>query len=226
VLFFAGNESDAPYHGYSDDVYYNHLPSPFTGQRVYFCTSGCDQPHEYDDIDAVHDATMRELNTGGLLASYLGHSSWHQWALDPETYAPMFHVDDVADLHNGGALPVLLEMTCYTSRFSHPTDDTLDESLVRRADGGAVATWGPSALGSSDGERVLHQSFFDAVFQDDTTELGPAIEAAKLNLMVEKPWRSYLCDTFILLGDPAMDLNLDIVPWSHGAFLPLALRGN
>jgi hypothetical protein len=226
VLFFAGNESDAPYHGYSDDVYYDHMPSTLIGRRVYFCTSGCDQPHEYDDIIAAHDATIHELNTGGLLASYVGHSSWHQWALDPETYAPMFHLDDVANLHNGGTLPVLVEMTCYTSRFSHPTADTLDESLVRQAGGGAVATWGPSSLGSSDGEKVLHQSFFDAVFQDGTAELGPAIEHAKLNLMVEKPYRSYLCDTFILLGDPAMDLNLDVVPWTHGAFLPLALRGN
>jgi hypothetical protein len=226
ALFFA----DAPdssrgekFHQDSDDVYYNHLPSTFTGRRVYFCTSGCDQPHEYDDITAAHDATIRELGTGGLLASYVGHSSWHQWAVDPETYAPMFHVDDVASLHNGGALPVFLEMTCYTSRFSHPTDDTLDESLVRLAGGGAVATWGPSTLGSIAGHRILHRSFFDAVFQDGTTGLGPAIEAAKLEL---PDYQGDLRDTFILLGDPAMDLNLDVVPWSHGAFLPLALRGD
>lgn len=223
VLFFAGNESDASYHEYSDDVYQDHLPSSFTGRRVYFCTSGCDQPHEYDDITAAHDATLRALNAGGLLASYVGHSSWHQWALDPETYAPMFHLDDVAELHNGGVLPVFVEMTCYTSRFSHPTADTLDESLVRLAGGGAVATWGPSTQGHILGHEYLHQHFFDAVFQDGTTELGPAVEAAKLEL---PGYQGDLRDTFILLGDPAMDLNLDIVPWSQGAFLPLALRGN
>jgi hypothetical protein len=204
-------------------VYHEHLPSGFSGRRVYFCTSGCDEPHEYGDITTAHDATMRELNAGGLLASYVGHASWHQWALDPETYAPMFHLDDVADLRNGGALPVFVEMTCYTSRFAHRTADALDESLVRRAGGGAVATWGPSTQGNINGHEVLHRSFFDAVFQDSTTELGPAIEAAKLEL---PGWQGDLRDTFILLGDPAMDLNLDVVPWLHGAFLPFALRGN
>ncbi len=223
VLFFAGDESDNYYHEYSDAVYHDHLPSGFSGRRVYFCTSGCDEPHEYDDITAAHDATMRELNAGGLLASYVGHASWHQWALDPETYAPMFHLNDVADLRNGGALPVFVEMTCYTSRFAHRTADALDESLLRRAGGGAVATWGPSTQGHISGHEVLHRSFFDAVFQDGTTELGPAIEAAKLEL---PDWQGDLRDTFILLGDPAMDLNLDVVPWSHGAFLPFALRGN
>jgi hypothetical protein len=135
----------------------------------------------------------------------------------------MFHLDDVADLRNGGALPVFVEMTCYTSRFAHRTADALDESLVRRAGGGAVATWGPSTQGNINGHEVLHRSFFDAVFQDGTTELGPAIEAAKLEL---PGWQGDLRDTFILLGDPAMDLSLDVVPWSHGAFLPFALRGN
>jgi hypothetical protein len=223
VLFFAGNESGGYFHQYSDDVYHDHLPSSFAGRRVYFCTSGCDQPHEYDGIDAAHDAAMRELNTGGLLASYWGHSSIHQWAVDPETYAPMFHLDDVADLHNSGALPVLLEMTCYTSHFSEPSGDTLDESLVRRAGGGAAATWGSSTLASTGGHRILHPEFFDAVFEDGTTRLGPATEAAKTYL---PPYLSYIRDIYVLLGDPAMDLNLDIVPWTHGAFLPLALRGN
>jgi hypothetical protein len=126
VLFFAGHEPDAPYHGYSDEVYHEHLPGGFTGRRVYFCTSNCDQPHEYDDITAAHDALMRELNAGGLLASYVGHSSIHQWDWDPATWAPLFHVDDVASLHNGGALPLFVQMTCVTSYFSYPTDDTLD----------------------------------------------------------------------------------------------------
>ena len=30
-----------------------------------------------------------------LLVSYVGHSSWHQWAVER-----LFHLDDVASLHN------------------------------------------------------------------------------------------------------------------------------
>jgi len=223
VLFFAGNELDAPYHQYSDEVYAT-LPITYTGQRVYFCTSGCNQPHLYPTMPAAHDATVRELTIGGLLASYVGHSSWHQWAVDPQTYAPMFHLNDVASLHNGGALPVVLEMTCYTSDFSDPAGDTLDETLLRQPGGGAVATWGPTTLGLSVGHNVLHQEFFDAVFKENTTELGAATEEAKLALFtLGNPYLDLL-NTFILFGDPAMDLNLNIVPWTHEVFLPATLR--
>jgi hypothetical protein len=131
-------------------------------------------------------------------------------------------VDDVASLHNDGALPVFVQMTCVTSHFSYPTDDTLDESLVRRAGGGAVATWGPTAAESVKGHQILHPRFFDAIFQEGTTGLGPATEAAKAYL---PDHLSYMRDTHVLLGDPAMDLNLSIVPWADRAFLPLALRG-
>jgi hypothetical protein len=228
VLFFADapdpqNPAEA-FHQDSDDIYHNHLRPTFTGRRVYFCTSDCGEPHLYDDMAAAHDATVRELNGGGLIASYVGHSSWHQWAVDPVTYAPMFHVSDVAGLHNGGALPVFLELTCYTSRFSHPTDDTLDESLLRRAGGGAVATWGPTTWGSTEGHHRMHEGFFDVVFDERPekriTKLGPATEAAKDRLTYALDLR----DTFVLLGDPAMDLNLDIVPWAHEVYLPVTVR--
>jgi hypothetical protein len=230
TLLFAGNEGSRPdekFHSYSDEVYHDHLRAPFTGQRVYFCisdTSSCEQPHLItDDIAAAKAATVRALNGGGLLASYVGHSSIHQWAVDPVTWDSMFHQDDVANLHNGGALPVVLEMTCYTSDFSNPEYDALDEKLVRRPGGGGVATWGCTTIGLSLGHSILHKGFFDAVFQEEKIELGQAILAAQLDLLKD-PYHLDLLDTFVLLGDPAMDLNLDIVPWAHGVFLPLTLR--
>ena len=233
VLFLAGNEGSRPsekFHQYSDEVYYNHLFGPFTGQRIYFCTSdisNCDLPYltRYkNNIVAAHDATMEALNNGGLLTSYVGHSSIHTWAVDPVTSAEMFHVSDVGELQNGGSLPVVLEMTCYTSDFSNPDyDRALDEALVRRPGGGAVATWGCTTMGLNMGHNIQHQGFFDAVLQSGVTELGQAIRAAQLEV-VKNPYYLDLLDTFILFGDPAMDLNLTIVPWSHATFLPVTLR--
>jgi hypothetical protein len=227
VLFFAGNESDAPYHRYSDEVHDEHVAGNSNWRRVYFCTSGCNEPHLYDDISVANERTEHQLAIGGLLASYVGHSSWHQWAVDPATYAPMFHLDDVAGLDSGGALPVFLQMTCYTGDFSHPEWETLDETLLRQPGGGAIATWGSTTLGLSLGHNVLHEGFFDAVFEENTTELGQAIQEAKLDLLAWDSAAYYvdLLDTFVLLGDPAMDLNLTIVPWSHATFLPVTLRG-
>jgi len=227
VLFFAGNSlpSDPDYHALSDQVYAT-LPVTYTGQRAYFCTANCNQPHLYTPITAAHNAAMQALNAGGLLASYVGHSSWQQWAVDPQTLAPMFHLDDVPSLHNGGALPVVLELTCYTGNFAYPSGNTLDESLLRRAGGGAVATWGPTTWGYSDGHTVLHQAFFDAVFDSHITRLGPATEAAKANPQLKSLGCLDLRDTFVLLGDPAMELNLHIVPWTHEIFIPAVLRSH
>jgi len=230
VLIFAGNEdegSGGDFHTTADQIYAT-LPVTFAGQRAYFCTpdvSDCNAHYKYDDITVAHDVVMGYLNGGGLLASYVGHSSWDQWAVDPATFAPLFHVnDDVPNLHNGGALPVFLGMTCYTGRFSYSGNDTLDESLLRRAGGGAVATWGSTSLGRTSGHNVLHQRFFHAVFQDGDTELGSAIQFAKSGLIEYDD--SDLIDTFVLLGDPAMNLNMTIVPWTDQIFLPLVMRGN
>ena len=239
VLFLAGNEWDGQaweyFHDYSDQVYAT-LPITYSRQRVYFCVDPdedddsykCDKPYEYNDISVAHDVLIRELNAGGLLASYVGHSSWQQWAVDPQPPGRMFHLDDVPSLHNGRALPVVLEMTCYTSDFSYKSGNTLDESLLRYAVGGAVATWGPTTWGNSYGHTILHTGFFKAVFQDGITRLGLAVEAAQANPDLDG-LGCYLCsnlrDTYVLLGDPAMDLNLNIVPWTHAVFLPVTLRG-
>ena len=229
VLFFAGDEKDAEYHDHSDQVYMT-VPITYARPRVYFCVADsrhtCNEPHLYTDIVAARAATIRELNVGGLLASFVGHSSWLQWTYKPVTLEPMFHADDVPQLHNGGALPVVLEMTCYTSDFSQPEYVTLDEALLCRQGGGAVATFGPTTIGLSNGHTIMHEGFYHAVFSDHIEELGPIIERAKVALVQEgNPYYLDLLDTFVLLGDPAMDLNLHIVPWTHAAFLPVTLRG-
>lgn len=77
VLFVADDpETGGPFHQDSDDVYAT-LPITYTGQRIYYCTSDCGQPHLYDDAIAANGAIMQELNSGGLLVNYIGHSSWH-----------------------------------------------------------------------------------------------------------------------------------------------------
>jgi hypothetical protein len=226
LLFFAGDEdhgaAGGEFHDYADSVYAS-IPITYAGYRVYFCQGTCTESHLYDDIHDAHNSTISALNVGGLLASYVGHSSWHQWAVDPLASTPnwMLHVNDVPGLQSSSGLPVVLNMTCYTGRFAHSTDDALDELMIRRAGGGAVATWGNTTLGLSGGQNMLHELFYEAVFEEGLTELGPAISYAKVGL---PGTYADLLDSFVLLGDPAMDLNMTIVPWTGELYLPLALR--
>ena len=73
--------------------------------------------------------------------------------------------------------PLVLHMTCFTGYYIHLTSNTLDESLLRTADVGAVAVWGPSGNGVVADHRVLNEAFYEAVFEQGHSELGSATHA-------------------------------------------------
>ena len=55
--------------------------------------------------------------------------------------------------------------------------------------------------------------------------LGEATLSGKLTLASSGEYLDLL-DTFTLLGDPAMAMNLTLVPWTHELFLPVVLDGS
>jgi hypothetical protein len=202
----AGNDFAAA----ADAVYGSFVGDPWTGTRIYL-----------DTLTAAdgRSATLAAWQRGALLISFVGHSSWHQWAAEN-----LLHWSDVPGLRNDGRWPVVLSITCFTGFFHHPEYGTLDESLLRQDGGGAVATWSPSGLGVSTGHDSLYQGFYEAVFTHGQVQLGEAIMAAKLRLLSEAPAHTDLLDTYHLFGDPATSLNLSIRPWPYSTFLPITTR--
>jgi hypothetical protein len=186
--------------------------APFTPRPIYFAPPST-------TVTATQQAIHTQWNAGAGLIVYHGHSSVRQWAA-----ARLFHRDDVAGLHNGDRLPVVLEMTCFTGLFHEPSGTTLDESLLRAESGGAVAVWGSTGLGVATGHQQLAHGFMDAVFQSEPESLGAGALAGKLRLAASATSALDLVDTFTLLGDPATRLNLTIVPWSHTLYLPITQR--
>lgn len=83
--------------------------------------------------------------------------------------------------------------------------------MVRAQGGGAVASWWPSG-------------FYRAVFTDGLRALGSATTQAKLSLWMETPGFGELIDTYLLFGDPAMELSVpQLLPYP--AYMPLVLQG-
>jgi hypothetical protein len=158
------------------------------------------------------------IATGTLLVNFMGHSSHDQWALEG-----LLHRNQSPSLHNADRLPVVLSMTCYTGAFHHPPYAPLDETLVLQPGGGALASWGPTGAGVSEGHFHLARGFFDAFFAGGATTLGSAAHAGKLQLYANSVLSQYLIDTYVLLGDPAtiVDLDATIVNKAH---LPLVVR--
>jgi hypothetical protein len=192
----------------------------FPAQSQALASSYIDPPFAVDLITVAAPVTVTQQavrdrwEAGAGLMVFNGHASIHQWAVERA-----FHLDDAAALANGRRLPVVLELTCFTGSFHLPGLPALDEALVRRPDGGAVAVWGPTGLGVARGHLALAQGFLRRVYVDGQDGLGAAALAGKLNLAAEEPIAADLLDTFTLLGDPATRINL-----TSSLFLPLIRR--
>lgn len=216
-LFVADKEDD--FHN-SVDIHYSQVVSPFTASRFYY-SSTAGQPYYYTDVNTLRNNFLSYFNGGGSLVTFYGHSSWLQWAIDD-----ILDVDRFNLLTNQSRLPVVIEMTCFTSFFHHPAyANTFDETLVRRSGGGAIATWGSTGLGISTGHDTLYNGFYQALAGQSTIRLGTAVMAGKLNLYASGFYADLL-DTYTLLGDPALNLHLMVTPinYTSAVYLPLITR--
>ncbi|MGC8879602.1 MAG: C25 family cysteine peptidase [Anaerolineae bacterium] len=217
-LIVADNPDAAGNFHAEGDSAYTYAGAPFSPVRLYYGNPAT-QPYMYADANVLKNALVNAINNGAGLVTYFGHSSWHQWAVEN-----LFHINDVARLNNGMRLPVALEMTCFTAFFHHPQYPTLDESLVRRGQGGVVAAWGSTGLGVTVGHSRLHHGFYTAVRAGSGgARLGAGTLAGKLEV-----WGSGvdldLLDTFTLLGDPATIVRFNDLPEFQRVFLPAVRR--
>jgi hypothetical protein len=82
---------------------------------------------------------------------------------------------------------------------------------VRKAGGGALASWAATGWGTVPKHDYLDIGFFDAVMQKGVRQIGPATVAGKANLWASDPINQEnrdLVDMFVLLGDPASRLQI------------------
>ncbi|MFZ1265605.1 MAG: C25 family cysteine peptidase [Anaerolineae bacterium] len=210
VVFVADDADDAgDFAADADRLAAAFIQAPFTPRPIYYAPPTT-------TVTDTRQAILTRWNAGAGLILYSGHSSVRQWAAER-----LFHRDDVAALHNASQLPVVLEMTCFTGLFHEPSGTTLDETLLRAAAGGAVAVWGATGLGVATGHQPLAQGFLASTFQRHEGTIGAGTLAGKLNLVASGSGALDLVDTFTLLGDPATNLNLTLVPWTHNAYFPV-----
>ena len=187
------------------------ITAPFTAQPVYYLPPATTVTETYQSL-------LSHWAGGAGLVMFTGHSSDVQWAQER-----LFHLDDAPLLNNGARLPVVAEMTCFTGAFHMAAYPTLDEALLREGDGGAVAVWGATGLGVSTGHMALAEGFMASLYQQNQPGLGAAALAGKLRLAQNSSYLDLL-DTYLLFGDPAMPMNLTLVPWPNSLYLPVIQR--
>jgi len=204
VLLFSDNQTEeyeAVFTTMSEDVA-SLIPvgfnSPFKGYLDDYLAPG----------DLTEDIKER-INEGALIVHYSGHASTQIWAGEN-----VFDNTDVSDLTNGEKLPFFVSMSCLSGYFGYPDAwdfPSLAEALVRSEGKGAVAAFMPTGMSTPDGQHILDGALFDAIFTRDIRALGRAISLAKQTLLANGgSTYEEAADTFLLFGDPAMELKIPL----------------
>ena len=139
---------------------------------------------------------LNSINSGQVLVNYLGHGSEEQWA-----GTNIFDTSSVASLTNGSQLPVFLIMDCLNGFFQDVYAQPLGVTLMLAPNGGAVGVLASSGLNQPSPQTKLDALVLQNAMTGQGTTLGDAIVKAKSHIGDPDVRR-----TFVLLGDPAMQV--------------------
>lgn len=143
----------------------------------------------------------QEIDKGAAIVNYYGHGGGAQWDL-------IFTKDDLPQLNNGGKLPLVLSITCYTANFDN--SESFGEVFTKIPNKGAIGFWGSVGLTYWQAGRTLNERLFNQIFNNRTYVVGDAIMAAKSNL-IGGTFDQMLAQ-LSYLGDPAIEINLPKTP--------------
>jgi peptidase C25-like protein len=150
------------------------------------------------EIDANRSALFAALRDGQGLVNYVGHGG-----LDRLETEGLLLTADVASLGNAPRLPVMTALTCLISQFAYPSVTSLGEELVLRADGGAIALFGPTWLSHNGLSAELGEHLLPQLSATEGGRLGDRVLRG-LAAYAAAGGDSETLRLYTLLGDPAI----------------------
>lgn len=200
-LLFITNESKG-FQRASDTTSEIFADRGYTTRKIYPSSEEtANEEHTRDIVGAFDD--------GLLMVQFLGHGGRYIWRTGPPDLKKnhdLFTLEHLDTLAATGELPFVISLTCYSAPFDHPTADSIGEKLLRLDGTGAIgvfaASWRNSP--SSDMGRIVMNEL-----STPGASIGEALMRAKHRLRSPT-----LVETYNLLGDPAISLNLapDVEP--------------
>lgn len=140
-----------------------------------------------------------ELEDGAFITAYFGHGSVRMWGKDK-----LFTTENAAELKNEGRLSIILNFTCLTGFFTHPTAESLAESLLWNPQGGAVAVLAPSSLTLPTNQSYLSDALAQELLSSSSSRLGDIVLQAWRQVPVDDANSLDVMQTFMLFGDPGL----------------------
>ncbi len=172
--------------------YAAQLPSTWTRQLVAVDDLG---------LAAAQSALQTELNGDNALVSYMGHSSYAIWGLNPSS-GILLSATQTRQLSN--STPHLVtQWGCWNTYFVNPKQDTMANAFLFQSHG-AAAVLGATALTDINVLSGLGNAFFKQLGQSAT--LGEALQAAQRTYLNQNPAAASRLRGFALLGDPAAEV--------------------
>jgi hypothetical protein len=147
-----------------------------------------------DDTDAaVRQSVQVGANAGPGIVNFVGHGAIDRWR------GNLLNSTDAGTLSNSGRLSIYIVGNCLNGRSEDPFVESLGTALLK-APNGAVAVWASTGLTGPEGQRVLFDAFYRALFSGQPITLGQAAAQAKSAAAgdVRRSW--------VLLGDAATRL--------------------
>ena len=179
--------------------------------------TGMDPPYKgylQDYLDAgfspldLNGDIVDKINAGALIANFSGHGHLQGWADES-----IFDVGDIDALTNAGKYPFIVSMNCLTGYFGYPEAwvSSFAELLLRAEEKGTAAALMPTGMTTTEGQHVMNTALFETIFVEDIRKLGPAIARAKRELLANgDAYFEQVSETFLLFGDPAMQLRVPL----------------
>ncbi len=175
-----------------------------TSSEFEFLSDSILQGGNFDDgdVDRLYgvpsDQLVNAWNEGAWLVTYAGHGSLDRWGKED-----VFSSDTVADLESASSPPIVLQLTCLTGFFAHPSLKSISEEMLLHKDGPVLIVAATSLTLSSD-QQPFGISLLQALKNPDILRIGDALQHAKNSLVVDgNGGLRAIRDTFGLLCDPS-----------------------
>jgi uncharacterized repeat protein (TIGR01451 family) len=113
--------------------------------------------------------------------------------------------------------------------FTLPENESLGEELLQAANKGSAANYSSTGLGLTHEHSLMVQLFYDGIFLDGNTAIGDAVNYAKSEYLrrgvINSGWHDSILYSFLLSGDPAMQLLRSSLSLDKSVDKAMALRG-
>lgn len=152
--------------------------------------------------EKLYGSTFEEVaqswNAGTWLVTYVGHGSLNLWGKES-----VFNIDAISELQKTeSSPPIVLQFTCLTGFYAHPTDRSISETMLTNPNG-PVLLVAATSLTLSAHQQPFAVHLLNNLQNPEFSRMGDALQEAKLALDVSNPGLREISDTFGLIGDPS-----------------------